>query len=65
MALLCAYMLWKNEGESLADYLDSKVFSDAAVSTLMADDCDVEGFNKFLERYVGAFAVEKTAIEVL
>ncbi|MBR7190142.1 MAG: FGGY-family carbohydrate kinase, partial [Oscillospiraceae bacterium] len=29
MALLAAYMLWRDEGESLPDYLDSKVFAGA------------------------------------
>ena len=63
MALLGAYMLWKDEGESLADYLDRKVFADAKSSTLMADAADVEGFNRFLERYKNALPVEKAATE--
>ena len=65
MALLCAYMLWKDEGESLEDYLDNKVFRDAKSSTLVADKNDIDGFNRFLERYVGAFEVEKTAVKVM
>ena len=63
MALLGAYMLWKKEGESLADYLDRKVFADAKSSTLMADAADVEGFNRFLDRYKQALPVEKLATE--
>ena len=65
MALLCAYMLWKDEGESLEDYLDNKVFADAKSSTLIADQNDIDGFNRFLERYVKAFDVEKTAVRVM
>ena len=65
MALLGAYMLWKDEGESLADYLDNKVFADAKSSTLMADPADVEGFNRFLERYRKALPVEKLATETI
>ena len=65
MALLCAYMLWKDEGESLPDYLDNKVFASAKSSTLMAEKADVEGFNRFLERYKKAFPIERTAVEVL
>lgn len=64
MALLCAYMLWKVEGESLPDYLDNKVFNGANSSTVMADKADVDGFNRFLEKYKAAFPVEKTAVEV-
>ena len=65
MALLAAYMLWKDEDESLPDYLDNKVFSDAKAVTLMADDKDVAGFNVFLTRYKKALPMEKCATEVL
>ncbi len=65
MALLGAYMLWKEEGESLADYLDHKVFAEAKSSTLMADPEDIEGFDRFLARYRRALPLEKCAIEVI
>ena len=65
MALLAAYMLWKDEDESLPDYLDNKVFSDAKAVRLMADDKDVAGFNVFLTRYKKALPMEKCATEVL
>ncbi len=65
MALLGAYMLWKREGESLADYLDQRVFADARSSTLMAAETDVEGFNRFLESYRRALPVEKLASQTL
>ena len=65
MALLAAYMLWKDKSETLPDYLDSKVFADAKAVTLMADDKDVAGFNVFLTRYKKALPMEKCATEVL
>ena len=65
MALLAAYMLWKEEGESLPDYLEHKVFADASSVTLMADEEEVEGFNAFLERYRKALPMERKATEVL
>ena len=65
MAMLGAYMLWKDQGESLPDYLDNKVFAEAKSSTLMADAADVTGFNAFLTRYKRALPLEKTATEVL
>ena len=65
MALLCAYMLWKDEGESLADYLDNKVFAGAEASTLMADPADIAGFASFLARYRKALPMEQCATEVL
>ena len=65
MALLGAYMLWHDEGETLEDYLDSKVFGSAKSTTLMADSGDIAGFSIFLARYKKALPLEKTATEVL
>ncbi len=65
MALLAAYMLWKHEGESLPDYLDNRVFSEAKSSTLMAAEEDIKGFNAFLKRYRSALPMERCAVEVL
>lgn len=62
MALLCAYMLNKETGESLEDYLDKKVFAEAKVSTIMADEIEIDGFNAFLHRYKEAFSIEKAAV---
>ena len=64
MALLGAYMLWKDEGETLPDYLDNKVFAEARSSTLMADAADIAGFDAFLAQYKKALPLERTAIEV-
>ena len=65
MALLSAYMLWRNEGESLADYLDRNVFAEAKATTLMAEPSDMVGFSVFLSRYKKALPMEKKATEVL
>ena len=65
MALLCAYMLWKDEGESLPDYLDNKVFADAPSSTVMAEEKDKEGFAAFLAQYRKGLAIERAAVETL
>lgn len=65
MALLAAYMLWKDEGETLEDYLDSKVFADAKSTTLMAEASDIAGFSIFLSRYKKALPMERCATEVL
>lgn len=64
MALLCAYLIWKEDGETLEDYLDKKVFASAASTTLMAEEADIAGFNAFVQKYKAAFSVEKTAVEV-
>ena len=65
MALLGAYMLWREEGESLPDYLDNKVFADAQSSTLTATQEDIDGFNTFLAQYRKALRLERFATEVL
>ena len=65
MALLAAYMLRKEPGETLPDYLDNKVFAGARSTTLTAEAKEIEGFNRFLERYKKALNVEKAAVETL
>ncbi len=65
MALLGAYMLWKDEGETLEDYLDNKVFYEAGSTTVMASEEDIAGFSAFLERYKKALPVERAATEVV
>ena len=64
MALLAAYMLWKQDGESLPDYLDNRVFADAKSVTLSADAADVAGFASFLEKYKAALPIERLATEL-
>ena len=65
MALLAAYMLWKKEGESLADYLETQVFADAEVTEVMADEEEIKGFADFLERYKKGLAMEEIAVRDL
>ena len=65
MALLAGYRIWKEEGESLEDYLDQKVFHNATCTTLMATPEEVAGFTAFLERYKKALPMEKAAIETM
>ena len=65
MALLCAYMLWKKDGQKLEDYLNDVVFASAKSSTLMADESDIQGFRAFLEQYKKSLPVERAAIETM
>ncbi len=65
MALLAAYMLRKQKGESLPDYLDNKVFAGAKSVTLMAEPSDIEGFKSFLTIYRKALPMEQAAIAAL
>lgn len=65
IALLADYMLRKQEGESLESYLNSKVFSGMAATTLPPDAADVAGFNAYMARYTACIAAEKAAVEGL
>ena len=62
MALLCAYALWKDEGESLEDYLDEKVFKDVKKTTLKATKEEVDSFDRFIEKYRSGLEIERKAI---
>ena len=65
MALLGAYMLWRDEGETLPDYLDRKVFAGSDSVTFLADEADIDGFRRFLARYRQSLAVERAAVDNL
>ena len=63
MALLAAYMINKNDGETLDDYLNNKVFAGQTGSTLEPEAEDVKGFDEFIERYKAGLAVERAAVD--
>ncbi len=65
MALLAAYMIRKETGETLEDFLDNKVFASAKTSVVTATPEEVEGFRNFAEQYKKAFVVERTAVETM
>ena len=65
MALLASYLTWNGEDETLQNYLEGKVFAGNAGTSEEPDAKDIEGFDKFIENYKGAIAVEKTASEVI
>ncbi len=62
MALLAAYMMQKEEGESLADFLETKVFAGIEPEEVMATEEEIKGFQAFLEEYKKALVVEEEAI---
>ncbi len=64
MALLAAYLLDKKE-EDLGQYLDEKIFSKVEKTKVLADQADIDGFEKFMENYKKAFSVELEAINFI
>ena len=65
IALLASYMVNKEEGETLDDYLDKKVFAGNAGSCMEPDAEDVEGFESFIERYKAGLSIERAAIDTM
>lgn len=65
IAILASYMLRKASGESLADYLNEKVFGSAEGVTVNPDAEDVAGFEAFMEQYRKGLAIERAAVENL
>ncbi len=51
MALLASYCAGKAEGESLADYLDRRIFAGAKSETVAPTPEDIESFGIYFERY--------------
>jgi sugar (pentulose or hexulose) kinase len=65
IAVLAAFMKEKEAGESLPDYLSNKVFSGQTGTTISPKKEDVEGFDKFVEKYKSTLNAEKAAVEGL
>lgn len=63
MALLAAYMKFRNPGESLDDYLQKKVFDISKGSTVVPNTQEVEGYARYLQKYRQALKTEMSAVE--
>ena len=64
MALLAAFMIRKNKKLSLPDYLD-KTISGSIGKPRKPDPKDVEGFQKYFERYHKSLSIETAAVKAL
>lgn len=65
IALLAAYLREKSENESLAQYLNNRVFANDDGTCLSPNAEDIARFEHFLARYKNGLPVEKLAAEVL
>ena len=65
MALLAAYMLQKSEGESLEDYLASRVFAGVSGSTAEPETDTAAGFDSYIKWYKALLEVEQAAVKML
>ena len=65
IALLASYMVNKDAGETLEDYLQNKVFGGDEGEKMDPDPEDVKGFDEFIKRYRAGFPIERAAIDSL
>lgn len=65
IALLASYMINKGADESLAAFLDSKVFAGQKGEKLEPVAKDVKGFDEFMKRYSAGLAIERAAVDSL
>ena len=65
MAVLAAYMQEKSQGETLAAYLEEKIFKGQTGTTITPKAEDVAGFDQFMKNYVAALEAEKAAVATL
>ena len=65
IAVLASYLVNKEEGESLEDYLNNKVFAGQEGEEVLPDERDVQGFDEFMVRYKEGLAIERAAVEHL
>ena len=65
IALLASYMVNKDAGEALEDYLQNKVFGGDEGEKMDPDPDDVKGFGEFVKRYRAGFPIERAAVDAL
>ena len=65
IALLASYMVNKDAGEALEDYLQDKVFGGDEGEKMDPDPEDVKGFDEFIKRYRAGFPIERAAVDAL
>lgn len=63
IALLASYLVNKETEQTLADFLDKKVFAGEAGVEIAPTAEDVAGFNAYIENYKACLAIEKAAVE--
>lgn len=63
IALLASYLVNNTDNESLADYLENKVFAGNTGVEIAPAPEDVAGFNIYIENYKRGLAIEQSAVE--
>ncbi len=63
IALLAAYLIGQQPGETLEDYLENRVFCDMPGKTVAPEPEDLASFSSYIARYRQGLAVERAAVE--
>ena len=63
MALLASYLVNNKDNETLADYLENKVFAGNTGTEIAPTPEDVAGFNAYIANYKRGLAIEQAAVE--
>ena len=64
IALLAAYMASDNKAETLAEFLDNRVFAGMSGSRVSPDQRDIDGINKYMVSYRSGLAAERAAADI-
>lgn len=65
IALLALYMVSKEADETLAEYLDHRIFAGEKGEAVDPDPADVEGFDQFIELYRAGLPIEAAAVAAM
>ena len=63
MAILASFAKNKRESETLEEYLDRCVFVNVKSTLVEADEKDIQGFDKYMSKYIQLLKVERAAVE--
>ncbi|MCR5595166.1 MAG: FGGY-family carbohydrate kinase [Lachnospiraceae bacterium] len=63
MALLAAYMMQKQDNETLGDFLENKVFKGESGTTVTPDIADTNGFSRFMKNYNLGLSAQRAAVD--
>ena len=65
IALLAAYMIHRENGETLAQYLEDKVFAGKKGNLVIPNPKDVAGVDLFMKKYHAGLTIERMAVDTL
>ena len=61
IALLASYLVQKNKGETLEEYLENRVFGHMTQKTVAPDSQDESGFDDYMKHFISCIPAQKAA----